>query len=48
MADTDTPQPRSWPAGERALVVLAVLAVIGAAKVTESFVVPVVGGVVRS
>jgi predicted PurR-regulated permease PerM len=48
MADTDTPQPRSWPAGERALVVLAVLAVIGAAKVTESFVVPVVAGVLLS
>jgi len=48
MNSDDTPPPRPWPAAERALVVLAVLAVIGAAKVTESFLVPVVAGVMLS
>jgi predicted PurR-regulated permease PerM len=49
MDHTDEPeQPRQWRAGERALVVLAVLAVIGAAKVTESFLVPVVAGLLLS
>jgi len=48
MNSDDTPPPRPWPAAERALVVLAVLAVIGAAKVTEPFLVPVVAGVMLS
>jgi predicted PurR-regulated permease PerM len=48
MNSDDPPPPRPWPAAERALVVLAVLAVIGAAKVTESFLVPVVAGVMLS
>ena len=48
MNSDDTPPPRPWPAAERALVVLAVLAVVGAAKVTESFLVPVVAGVMLS
>jgi predicted PurR-regulated permease PerM len=44
---TDAP-PRRWSAGERALVVLAVLAVVAAAKITESFIVPVVAGAMLS
>jgi predicted PurR-regulated permease PerM len=40
--------PRPWNAGERALVVLAVLALIGAAKMTEAFIVPVVMGTLMS
>ena len=40
--------PRPWKAGERALVVLAVLALIGAAKMTEAFIVPVVVGTLMS
>jgi|SRR5690349_12985444 len=48
MTPDDTPPPRPWRPAERALVVLAVLAVIGAAKVTESFLVPVVAGVMLS
>ena len=46
--ENQDPSPRQWPAGERALVVLAVLAVIAAAKVTESFIVPVVAGTMLS
>lgn len=48
MDRSDAPVPRKWPAGERALVVLAVLAVIGAAKITEPFIVPVVAGTMLS
>jgi predicted PurR-regulated permease PerM len=47
-SDSDTPTPRRWLPAERALVVLAVLAVVGAAKVTESFLVPVVAGAMLS
>jgi predicted PurR-regulated permease PerM len=46
--DAPTPPPRRWHAGERALVVLAVLGMIGAAKLTESFIVPVILGVLLS
>jgi predicted PurR-regulated permease PerM len=42
------PPPPQWTVGERALVVLAVLALIAAAKITESFMVPVVAGVMLS
>jgi predicted PurR-regulated permease PerM len=42
------PPPRQWTAGERALVVLAVLAVVAAAKLTEPFIVPVVAGAMLS
>jgi predicted PurR-regulated permease PerM len=45
---TDAPPQREWPAGERAVVVLAVLAMIAAAKITEAFIVPVVAGVMLS
>ncbi|HEY1327127.1 MAG TPA: AI-2E family transporter [Casimicrobiaceae bacterium] len=47
-SDSDTPTPRRWLPAERALVVLAVLALVGAAKVTESFLVPVVAGAMLS
>jgi predicted PurR-regulated permease PerM len=46
--DVSTPPPRRWHAGERALVALAVLALIGAAKLTESFIVPVILGALLS
>src|SRR3569832_144070 len=42
----DPPQP--WTVGERALVVLAVLTVIAAAKIAEAFIVPVVVGTLMS
>lgn len=42
------PPQRRWPVADRSLVVLAVLALIGAAKVAEAFVVPVVAGVLLS
>jgi predicted PurR-regulated permease PerM len=49
MNDTsDVVEPRHWSAGERALVVLAVIAIIAAAKITEAFIVPVVAGVLLS
>lgn len=40
--------PRQWSAGERAVVVLAVLTVLAAAKVAESFIVPVIAGTLLS
>ena len=40
--------PREWSVGERALVVLAVLALIAAAKITEAFIVPVIAGTMLS
>jgi predicted PurR-regulated permease PerM len=40
--------PQVWTVGERALVVLAVVALIAGAKVTESFVVPVIAGTMLS
>ena len=39
----ETPPPQ-WTVGERALVVLAVLALIAVAKITEAFIVPVIAG----
>ena len=43
----ETPPPQ-WTVGERALVVLAVLALIAAAKITEAFIVPVIAGLMLS
>jgi predicted PurR-regulated permease PerM len=42
------PPYRKWRAAEMALVVLALVAIIGAAKVCEPFIVPVLGGVLLS
>ena len=48
MAEVPDDEVRPLRAGERALVVLAVIAAVAAAKITEPFIVPVVAGVMLS